>query len=258
MYPLGVVFGLGFDTSSEIALLGLASLQASKGTSIWLILCFPILFTVGMCLLDTLDGASMLIIYTWCDDEVEEDKQLLRQDEADETETALPRLSPNDETAEEEDNQKGKIDKLGSETPGEERAVPTLEVGSVAIQPKRQGNSTLHNPLIFLYYSTLLTALTVLVALIIGMVQLFSLLQNVIKPEPQGKFWDAVTALSDHYDIVGGSIAGGFVLVGILGVFAWPHFKRWIEEKRRVYEGRGKGISLSSDSEEGMAGGATV
>ncbi|KND86983.1 High-affinity nickel transport protein nic1 [Tolypocladium ophioglossoides CBS 100239] len=45
MYPLGVVFGLGFDTSSEIAILGIASLQAIQGTSIWLILIFPILFT---------------------------------------------------------------------------------------------------------------------------------------------------------------------------------------------------------------------
>jgi high-affinity nickel-transport protein len=45
MYPLGVVFGLGFDTSSEIAILGIASIQAVQGTSIWLILIFPILFT---------------------------------------------------------------------------------------------------------------------------------------------------------------------------------------------------------------------
>lgn len=64
MYPLGVLFGLGFDTSSEIALLGLAALQASKGTSIWLILIFPILFTAGMCLLDTTDGALMMSLYT--------------------------------------------------------------------------------------------------------------------------------------------------------------------------------------------------
>ena len=45
MYPLGVLFGLGFDTSSEVALLGIASIQGSKGTSIWLILIFPVLFT---------------------------------------------------------------------------------------------------------------------------------------------------------------------------------------------------------------------
>src|SRR5690242_14792208 len=45
MYPLGVLFGLGFDTSSEIAILGISSIQATRGTSIWLILIFPILFT---------------------------------------------------------------------------------------------------------------------------------------------------------------------------------------------------------------------
>ena len=45
MYPLGVMFGLGFDTSSEIALLSIASVQGAKGTKIWLILIFPILFT---------------------------------------------------------------------------------------------------------------------------------------------------------------------------------------------------------------------
>lgn len=42
---LGVMFGLGFDTSSEVALLGIASIQGAKGTSIWLILIFPVLFT---------------------------------------------------------------------------------------------------------------------------------------------------------------------------------------------------------------------
>ncbi|KAI4675752.1 uncharacterized protein J4E88_007787 [Alternaria novae-zelandiae] len=64
MYPLGVLFGLGFDTSSEIAVLGISSIQATKGTSIWLILIFPLLFTAGMCLLDTTDGALMMSLYT--------------------------------------------------------------------------------------------------------------------------------------------------------------------------------------------------
>ncbi|CAI6337291.1 unnamed protein product [Periconia digitata] len=64
MYPLGVLFGLGFDTSSEIAILGISSIQASKGTTIWLILIFPLLFTAGMCLLDTTDGALMMTLYT--------------------------------------------------------------------------------------------------------------------------------------------------------------------------------------------------
>jgi nickel/cobalt transporter (NiCoT) family protein len=45
MYPIGVLFGLGFDTSSEIAIIGIASIQGAQGTSIWLILLFPVLFT---------------------------------------------------------------------------------------------------------------------------------------------------------------------------------------------------------------------
>lgn len=45
MFPLGVLFGMGFDTSSEVAILGIASIHAVQGTSIWLILIFPMLFT---------------------------------------------------------------------------------------------------------------------------------------------------------------------------------------------------------------------
>jgi high-affinity nickel-transport protein len=48
MYPLGILFGLGFDTSSEIALLGISSIEAAKGTSFWVILILPALFT-GSC-----------------------------------------------------------------------------------------------------------------------------------------------------------------------------------------------------------------
>jgi hypothetical protein len=59
-----------------------------------------------------------------------------------------------------------------------------------------------------------------------------------------------VTALGDHYDIAGGVIAGGFVLVGVGGVLGWPRFKRWIGEKRRRYEARGRGISLDTEGDE--------
>ncbi|KIW02149.1 uncharacterized protein PV09_06634 [Verruconis gallopava] len=64
MYPLGVLFGLGFDTSSEIALLGISSIQSARGTSLWLILLFPLLFTAGMCMIDTADGALMMSLYS--------------------------------------------------------------------------------------------------------------------------------------------------------------------------------------------------
>jgi len=65
MYPVGVLFGLGFDTATEVALLGISAVEAGKGLPIPYILIFPLLFTAGMCLLDTTDGILMLGAYGW-------------------------------------------------------------------------------------------------------------------------------------------------------------------------------------------------
>jgi high-affinity nickel-transport protein len=65
MYPLGFLFGLGFDTASEIGLLGIAAAEASRGLSPWSILVFPALFTAGMSLVDTTDSVLMLGAYGW-------------------------------------------------------------------------------------------------------------------------------------------------------------------------------------------------
>lgn len=88
MYPLGFLFGLGFDTASEITLLGITAIQGARGMSIWLIILLPLLFTsgkiiivldligdficlnlrissIGMALIDSLDSMLMLFTYTW-------------------------------------------------------------------------------------------------------------------------------------------------------------------------------------------------
>ncbi|KAJ4313927.1 hypothetical protein N0V84_009169 [Fusarium piperis] len=155
MYPLGVVFGLGFDTSSEIAILGIASIQAVQGTSIWLILIFPLLFTAGMCLLDTTDGALMMALYT--------SKAFSRD--------------------------------------------------VVAI----------------LYYSIVLTGITVFVSAFIGIIQVLSLVQNVA--EPEGGFWDGVSAVGDHFDIIGGSICGVFLVVGLGSILVYRPWRRRMERR---------------------------
>ncbi|PTB66222.1 high affinity nickel permease [Trichoderma citrinoviride] len=155
MYPLGVVFGLGFDTSSEIAVLGIASIQAVQGTSIWLILIFPILFTAGMCLVDSTDGALMMALYT--------SKAFSRD--------------------------------------------------IVAI----------------LYYSIVLTGITVVVSAFIGIIQVLSLVQNVA--DPTGSFWDGVSAVGDHFDIIGASICGVFVIVGIGSVVVYGPWRRRMERR---------------------------
>jgi high-affinity nickel-transport protein len=65
MYPLGFLFGLGFDTATEIGLLGISAAEATKGMPIWSILVFPALFTAGMSLVDTTDSVLMLGAYGW-------------------------------------------------------------------------------------------------------------------------------------------------------------------------------------------------
>lgn len=178
MFPLGILFGLGFDTSSEIAVLGIASLHGAQGTSLWLILIFPVLFTCtsypsglphakissltatetgAMCLVDTTDGALMMVLYT--------SKAFARD--------------------------------------------------HVAI----------------LYYSIVLTGITIFVSAFIGIIQVLSLVQNVA--EPEGRFWDGVGAIGDQYQIIGGAICGAFLMVGIASVVAYKPWRTRLEQRRR-------------------------
>ncbi|KAL9111263.1 MAG: hypothetical protein Q9227_004341 [Pyrenula ochraceoflavens] len=172
--PLGILFGLGFDTSSEIALLGISSIEASRGTSFWLILLFPILFTVGMCLIDTIDGALMLALYV------------------------LPSSIG------------GSTATQGGQGEG--------EGGSGGVQL----TALARDPLPFLYYSGVLTGITIAAATTIGVIQVLTLALNVKYPDDDGaggKFWDGVRTVGDNYDVVGGAICGAFAVVGGMSVF---------------------------------------
>ncbi|CAI7624849.1 unnamed protein product [Penicillium pancosmium] len=176
MYPLGVLFGLGFDTSSEIALLGISSIQAASGTSFWVILIFPALFTAGMCLIDTIDGALMYSLYV--------------QPAA----NFLP--SKRDSTISED----------GDEMP--------------------QSHDNHRDPIAFLYYSIVLTTLTVIVAIVIGVIQLLTMILNVTNAT--GRFWDGVQVAGDYYDVIGGSICGCFLIIGGLSVLVYKPWRRWM------------------------------
>jgi nickel/cobalt transporter (NiCoT) family protein len=65
IYPVGVLFGLGFDTATEIGLLVLAGGAAAINLPFYVILVLPILFAAGMCLADTVDGVFMNAAYGW-------------------------------------------------------------------------------------------------------------------------------------------------------------------------------------------------
>ncbi|HEV7996011.1 MAG TPA: HoxN/HupN/NixA family nickel/cobalt transporter [Stellaceae bacterium] len=65
MFPIGFLFGLGFDTATEVALLAVSATAAANGLSIWAIMVFPALFAAGMSLIDTTDGIVMVGAYGW-------------------------------------------------------------------------------------------------------------------------------------------------------------------------------------------------
>src|SRR5699024_11010147 len=75
-----------------------------------------------------------------------------------------------------------------------------------------------------LYYSIVLTGITVFVSAFIGIIQVLSLVQNVA--EPEGRFWDGVSDVGDHFDIIGGSICGVFVVVGLGSILLYKPWRR--------------------------------
>ncbi|KAF0655935.1 nickel transporter, partial [Salmonella enterica subsp. enterica serovar Worthington str. BCH-3194] len=65
MYFVGFLFGLGFDTATEVGLLGISASAANQGLSLWSMMIFPVLFTAGMALVDSLDNFVMVGAYGW-------------------------------------------------------------------------------------------------------------------------------------------------------------------------------------------------
>lgn len=192
----------------------------------WLIMVFPILFTVGMCLIDTIDGALMSSLYL---------APMAAADVKDVNEDPGTMLAEIE--VEDEENRR--------------------QNGSAVMSPR------VRSPLTFLYYSTVLTALTVVVALVIGVIQLLSLILNVgVSQETaeNSKFWQGVELAGEYYDVIGGIICGSFVIVGIASVFCYRPWRRWVDRERarlRVVDDepdRGT-VELLDDNVEGLQAG---
>lgn len=82
-----------------------------------------------------------------------------------------------------------------------------------------------------LYYSIVLSAITVMVAITIGTIQLLSLVANY----SSGPFWDGVNNAEDHFDIIGGAICGAFVVFGAASVILYKPWRRWVDRTRRTH-----------------------
>ncbi|OCT48266.1 putative nickel transport protein [Cladophialophora carrionii] len=238
MYPLGVLFGMGFDTSSEIALLGISSIQGAKGTSIWLILIFPVLFTAGMCLVDTTDGALMMSLYVapmgmGGDDkkdtsnrQAQAQGQGQRVDTEADTDTDIFTATTEPLILDDVERSAAAANPYTQPHPAALSSSATQETTAVQLQ-LRPG---VKDPLTFLYYSIVLTSLTVVCAIVIGILQLLSLILNVASPT--GRFWDGVATAGDYYEVIGGAICGSFVVFGALGVLCYKPWRAWVERQR--------------------------
>jgi nickel/cobalt transporter (NiCoT) family protein len=86
-----------------------------------------------------------------------------------------------------------------------------------------------------LYYSIVLTGITVVVATCIGVIQLLTLVLNVASPT--GAFWDGVNNADNHFDIIGGAICGTFVLTGIASVLLYKPWRCRVDRRRNIISG---------------------
>lgn len=90
--------------------------------------------------------------------------------------------------------------------------------------------SLARDPIAILYYSIVLTVITIIVAIIIGTIQLLSLVRNVA--EPNGRFWDGVETAEDYYDVIGLGICASFVVFGGLSVLLYKPWRKLVHGKR--------------------------
>jgi high-affinity nickel-transport protein len=143
MYPLGLLFGLGFDTATEIGVLGISAAAAAKGLSVWSLLIFPALFTAGMALIDTTDSVLMARAYGWA-----------------------------------------------------------------FVKPVRK-----------LYYNLTITAVSVLVALLVGSVEVLGLAADRLALH--GAFWNAVAALNNQFGALGYLIVAVFAVSWMVSILVY-------------------------------------
>jgi nickel/cobalt transporter (NiCoT) family protein len=161
MLPLGFLFGLGFETAAEVALLGISATQSGRGMSIWSIMVFPALFAAGMSLIDTTDGVLMLGAYNWA-----------------------------------------------------------------FVKPMRK-----------LYYNLVITAVSVVVAVLIGGIEGLGLMDNQFGLK--GRFWDGIDALNANFNELGFAIVGVFILAWLTSMVIYRY--------ARIDDLQASGTKIGSD-----------
>jgi nickel/cobalt transporter (NiCoT) family protein len=155
MFPIGFLFGLGFDTATEISLFTVAAGQASGGMTLSNVMIFPALFTAGMTLIDTTDSVLMVGAYGWA----------------------------------------------------------------------------FLNPIRKIWYNLTITAISVLVALLIGGIEALGLIAGKLSLE--GPFWDAINGLNSGLANFGYLVVGFFFASWAISylLYRWQDLERLIERR---------------------------
>jgi len=143
MYFVGLLFGLGFDTATEVGLLGISATAANKNLPIWTILLFPLLFATGMALVDSIVSILMLSAYGWA-----------------------------------------------------------------FAKPVRK-----------LYYNLTVTFASVIVALLVGLIEILGLIASQFNM--RGRFWNIVVSLNSKFGVLGFLIVGFFALSLVISVIVY-------------------------------------
>lgn len=104
-----------------------------------------------------------------------------------------------------------------------------------------------------LYYSIVLTGITIAVSAFIGVVQLLTLVLNVADPAPEGRFWDGVAAVGDRFEIIGGAICGLFLVVGVGSVVVYGPWRRRMDRRAALLRDEGGSVSAEGVSAEGVS-----
>ena len=143
LFPIGFLFGLGFDTATEVALFGISAAQATNGLSFSTILVFPALFTAAMSLVDTTDGILMIGAYGWA----------------------------------------------------------------------------YQRPVRKLFYNLTITAISIIVALLVGGIETLGLIGDKLGLE--GSFWDMIAALDNNFGLLGYLVIGVFVMSWLISMMLY-------------------------------------
>lgn len=102
-----------------------------------------------------------------------------------------------------------------------------------------------------LYYSIVLTGITIAVSAFIGIVQLLTLVLNVA--EPEGRLWDGVEAIGDNFEIIGGAICGLFLVVGAGSVVVYKPWRRRMDQRALLYpEGGSTSAEDAAENHQAM------